>query len=30
VLSSAPGMTPPSALHADQIEDLRQSFGARW
>ncbi len=30
LLSSAPGMTPPTALTADQIDDLRQSFGARW
>lgn len=30
VLSTAPGMTAPTALQADQIEDLRQSFGARW
>lgn len=30
LLSSAPGMTPPSPLQTDQIEDLRQSFGARW
>ena len=30
LLSSAPDATPPQALQADQIEDLRQSFGARW
>jgi ribulose-5-phosphate 4-epimerase/fuculose-1-phosphate aldolase len=30
LLTSAPDMTPPTALQADQIEDLRQSFGARW
>lgn len=30
MLSSAPGMTLPTALQAHQIEDLRQSFGARW
>jgi ribulose-5-phosphate 4-epimerase/fuculose-1-phosphate aldolase len=30
LLSTAPNATPPEALSADQIEDLRHSFGARW
>jgi ribulose-5-phosphate 4-epimerase/fuculose-1-phosphate aldolase len=30
LLSTAPGMTPPAALQADQIDDLRHSLGARW
>lgn len=29
-LSSAPGMALPTALSDAQIDDLRQSFGARW
>jgi ribulose-5-phosphate 4-epimerase/fuculose-1-phosphate aldolase len=30
LLSSAPGMTLPSALTDAHLEELRQSFGARW
>ena len=30
LLSSTPGMTWPEVLHPDQIDDLRQSFAARW
>ena len=30
LLSSTPGMTWPEVLQPDQIDDLRQSFAARW